>query len=92
VAKYLGVGKNKCTWHKTVIARKGGKMIKYFSSKEAFEKFYEIICRACNVSLPVIVEPIQNLISDYLEADGELVANIHCIYIILYIYTMYIYS
>jgi hypothetical protein len=65
LADDLGVEKNKCSYHKTIIAKKGGKMRKYFSDKEAFEDFYEIISRAAHISYPHLAEPIQDLISDY---------------------------
>ena len=71
VAKALGVNKNKCVHHKLVIAKKGGKMIKYFSSREAFDLFYDIVSRAIHVAIPVIVDRVQLLISEYLEIQEE---------------------
>ena len=67
----LKVDKNDCVQHKAVIAYKNGQHVIYFSSREAYNAFYEIISRAANIAVVVCAETIQRKILEYLRMNGE---------------------
>ena len=58
-------------WPWTVIAKKQGKQSTYFTSRENYNQFYEIVSRTWRVAIPTCREVFHAFILKWLHAKGE---------------------